>query len=84
MPLPQAPGLRNVCVDVHSRVYLPRYVDFLRARKTGPRLVTRTENGQEEDRLVMVDDEHPGQRIGPQVREVPIRSGLRIDILSFD
>jgi aminocarboxymuconate-semialdehyde decarboxylase len=56
---------RTLLVDIHTHVYLPRYVSFLRSRSVVPRIVKK---GSEE-RLVILDDEPSGGRpVGPQVR----------------
>ena len=63
-------SLRRLVVDAHSHLYLPRYVSALRSRSTPPRILTRkTPSGQNEDRLLILDDEPSGGRpVGPQVR----------------
>ena len=63
-------SLRNLLVDVHSHLYLPRYASLLRSRSNVPRIFTRnTPSGQSEDRLLILGDERSGGRpVGPQVR----------------
>jgi hypothetical protein len=63
-------ALRGLLVDVHTHLYLPRYVSVLRSRSTAPRILTRnTPSGQSEDRLLILDNEPSGGRpVGPQVR----------------
>jgi aminocarboxymuconate-semialdehyde decarboxylase len=62
-------ALRKLLVDVHTHVYLPRYVSVLRSRSSAPRIFTRnTPSGQDEDRLLILDDEPSGGRpVGAQV-----------------
>ncbi|TFK55449.1 amidohydrolase 2 [Heliocybe sulcata] len=60
---------RNLLVDVHTHVYLPRYASVLRSRATAPRILSRpTPNGQgTEERLVILENEPSGGRpVGPQ------------------
>ena len=40
-------------IDVHTHIYLPRYVAMLRERRQSPRIVSR-ESG---DRLIILPDE---------------------------
>lgn len=62
-------SLRKLLVDVHTHVYLPRYASLLRSRSSAPRILTRTgPSGQDEDRLLILDDEPSGGRpVGAQV-----------------
>ncbi|KAH7105479.1 hypothetical protein BKA62DRAFT_391216 [Auriculariales sp. MPI-PUGE-AT-0066] len=58
---------RRLLVDVHTHVYLPRYVSLLRARVDLPRIFTRTVDGKDDDRLVILHDEPAhGRPVGPQ------------------
>ncbi|EED84459.1 predicted protein [Postia placenta Mad-698-R] len=59
---------QRLLVDVHTHVYLPRYVSFLRARSAVPRVFTRTApDGASEERLLILDPEPSGGRpMGPQ------------------
>lgn len=59
----------RVLVDIHTHVYLPRYVSFLRSRKQVPRISTRINTlGKEDSRLHILPDEPSGGRpVGPQV-----------------
>ena len=63
-------SLRNLLVDVHTHLYLPRYASVLRSRSNVPRIFTRkTPSGQSEDRLLILDNEpSSGRPVGPQVR----------------
>lgn len=67
-PAMAAPAQR-LLVDVHTHVYLPRYLSFLRARSAVPRVFTRTTpDGASEERLLILDAEPSGGRpMGPQV-----------------
>ena len=73
--------LRKLLVDVHTHVYLPRYASVLRSRSIAPRVFTRnTPSGQNEERLLILDDEPSGGRpVGGQVRHSP-----NYDIVSND
>lgn len=66
---------RSLLVDVHSHVYLPRYVVYLRSRTSVPRILTRpTSHGLQEERLVILEDEPSGGRpVGPQVSSSTLR-----------
>jgi hypothetical protein len=66
-------SVRKLLVDVHTHVYLPRYASILRSRSSAPRILTRkTPSGQNEDRLLILDDEPSGGRpVGAQVRNSP-------------
>jgi aminocarboxymuconate-semialdehyde decarboxylase len=68
-------SVRKLLVDVHTHVYLPRYASILRSRSNAPRILTRkTPSGQNEDRLLILDDEPSGGRpVGAQVRNSPPR-----------
>lgn len=61
-------SVRSLLVDVHTHLYLPRYVSVLRSRSNVPRIFTRnTPSGQSEDRLLILGDERSGGRpVGPQ------------------
>ncbi|KAI0265034.1 hypothetical protein BC834DRAFT_825279 [Gloeopeniophorella convolvens] len=61
-------SIRKLLVDVHTHVYLPRYASVLRTRASAPRILTRTTpSGQNEDRLLILDNEPSGGRpVGPQ------------------
>ena len=65
----QTMASRKLLVDIHTHVYLPRYAAFLRSRNTVPRIFTRaTPEGQQEERLLILDDEPSGGRpVGAQV-----------------
>lgn len=69
-------------MDVHTHIYLPRYVSFLRARVVAPTIFSRTVPGKpgvEEDRLVILDNEPSGGRpVGPQVRKTTL---FTLDVL---
>lgn len=57
--------LRNLVVDVHTHLYLPRYVEFLRQRAQVPRIFTRNDGSE---RLLILDDEPPsGRPVNSQV-----------------
>lgn len=64
-----AAASRGLLVDVHTHVYLPRYVSFLRSRTSVPRIFTRSApDGSTEERLLILDAEPSGGRpMGPQV-----------------
>ncbi|KZT72552.1 amidohydrolase 2 [Daedalea quercina L-15889] len=66
-----AAASRGLLVDVHTHVYLPRYVSFLRSRNSVPRIFTRgTPDGSTEERLLILDAEPSGGRpMGPQYYE---------------
>ena len=67
----------RLLVDVHTHVYLPRYVTFLRQRVNAPFIFTRpSPDGKlDEHRLRILDDEPPeGRPVGPQVSAFPHRS----------
>ncbi|KAG8904026.1 hypothetical protein FRB99_002368 [Tulasnella sp. 403] len=59
---------RKLLVDIHTHVYLPQYVTYLRNRTSVPRILTRkTAAGVNEERLVILEDEPSGGRpVGPQ------------------
>lgn len=60
----------KLVVDIHTHCYLPRYVQFLRARSQAPRIFTRGA----EDRLLILQDEPPaGRPVGPQARLLPYK-----------
>jgi aminocarboxymuconate-semialdehyde decarboxylase len=63
-------SLRKLLVDVHTHLYLPRYASVLRSRSSVPLILTRnTPSGQDEDRLLILEDEPSGGRpVGAQVR----------------
>ncbi|OSX59150.1 hypothetical protein POSPLADRAFT_1108690, partial [Postia placenta MAD-698-R-SB12] len=73
-----APAQR-LLVDVHTHVYLPRYLSFLRARSAVPRVFTRTTpDGASEERLLILDAEPSGGRpMGPQYWD----RGLKLDFM---
>ncbi|KAF8517873.1 amidohydrolase 2 [Gautieria morchelliformis] len=58
----------RLLVDIHTHVYLPRYVSFLRSRTQVPRISSRTGASEKEDsRLHILPDEPSGGRpVGPQ------------------
>ncbi|KAF8591485.1 amidohydrolase 2 [Ramaria rubella] len=58
----------RLLVDIHTHIYLPRYVTFLRSRNQVPRIsVTRMSSSKEESRLHILPNEPSGGRpIGPQ------------------
>lgn len=67
----------RLLVDVHTHVYLPRYVTFLRQRVNAPFIFTRpSPDGKlDEHRLRILDDEPPeGRPVGLQVSAFPHRS----------
>ncbi|KAH9939972.1 amidohydrolase 2 [Amylocystis lapponica] len=59
---------QRLLVDIHTHVYLPRYVSFLRARSSAPRIFSRSSaEGKKEDRLLILDGEpSAGRPMGPQ------------------
>ncbi|KZT13032.1 amidohydrolase 2 [Laetiporus sulphureus 93-53] len=58
-----AAASRRLLVDVHTHVYLPRYVSFLRSRTSVPRVFSRTTpEGKTEERLLILDAEPSGGR----------------------
>ncbi|KAI9347816.1 amidohydrolase 2 [Zopfochytrium polystomum] len=82
-----------VIVDVHTHVYLPRYMDMLRARRTVPRVFT-TPTGQ--DRLLILPAEEEasstaaGRPIGPEYHNQPAakhafmrQHGFRASVISL-
>lgn len=73
---------RGVLVDVHTHVYLPRYVSFLRTRTSVPRIFTReTTGGGTEERLLILDAEPSGGRpMGPQVVGCTSRRAFRMNL----
>ena len=73
-----APLSMKILVDVHTHVYLPRYAAFLRSRTHVPRIFTRTnEAGQQEERLLILDNEPSGGRpVGAQVQVTSLASSL--------
>jgi len=58
----------RLLIDIHSHIYLPRYISFLRSRTSVPRIFTRSSpEGKPEDRLLILDGEPSGGRpIGSQ------------------
>ena len=64
----------KLLVDVHTHVYLPRYVSVLRSRNVAPRILTRPSG---EERLLILENEPSGGRpVGVQVLDsVWIRRG---------
>ncbi|KAH9938358.1 amidohydrolase 2 [Fomitopsis serialis] len=85
-----AAASRGLLVDVHTHVYLPRYVSFLRSRTSVPRIFSRsTPDGRTEERLLILDAEPSGGRpMGPQYfeRDLKLRfmekHGIDISIVS--
>ncbi|KAJ7639029.1 amidohydrolase 2 [Roridomyces roridus] len=77
-------------VDIHTHVYLPRYVSLLRARHTVPRIFTSvTRDGKQDDRLLILDHEPSGGRpVGAQYwdRDEKInfmnRHGINVSVVS--
>ncbi|KAE9410126.1 hypothetical protein BT96DRAFT_912980 [Gymnopus androsaceus JB14] len=58
---------RKLIVDVHSHLYSPRLVSLFRKRTNLPKIISRfRDDGQKEERLVILDDEPGGGRpVGP-------------------
>lgn len=55
----------RLLVDVHTHVYLPRYVSMLRSRTSVPRILSA--EGQTGERLLILDHEPSGGRpVGSQ------------------
>jgi len=81
---------RRLLVDVHTHVYLPRYVSLLRARSEVPRIFTRqTPDGKDDDRLLILHDEPShGRPVGPEYwnRQAKLnfmdKHGIDISVLS--
>ncbi|GBE80014.1 amidohydrolase 2 [Sparassis latifolia] len=82
--------MAKLLIDIHTHVYLPRYVSFLRARSSVPRIFSRnTAEGKTEERLLILDGEPSGGRpMGPQYwdREQKLsfmdRHGIDISLVS--
>ncbi|ETO35444.1 hypothetical protein RFI_01620 [Reticulomyxa filosa] len=55
------------CIDVHTHMYLPRYMDLLRSRSSVPKIIVNAKNG--EDRLVILpnEDENKQTSVGRPV-----------------
>ncbi|TFY69417.1 hypothetical protein EVJ58_g422 [Rhodofomes roseus] len=85
-----AAASRGLLVDVHTHVYLPRYVSFLRSRTAVPRVFSRSiPEGGTEERLLILDAEPSGGRpMGPQYYERDLKlkfmekHGIDISIIS--
>lgn len=83
-------SMSRLLIDVHTHVYLPRYVAFLRARSSAPRVFSRnTAEGKTEERLLILDGEPSGGRpVGPQYwdREQKLsfmdRHGIDVSVVS--
>jgi aminocarboxymuconate-semialdehyde decarboxylase len=58
-------------VDVHSHIYLPRYVSVLRSRASVPRIISRSipGGGIEETLHILPDEPSGGRPIGSHVSE---------------
>src|SRR5258707_7948467 len=71
-PAPRIVTLSLPLIDVHTHMYLPRYVALLRARQKLPRIVSRAGG----DRLIILPDEEAdtstsaGRPIGGEFHEV--------------
>lgn len=67
--LPRSMTSSRFLVDIHTHVYLPRYVTLLRNRAQVPRISSSLNNaGKEEFRLHILPNEPSGGRpVGPQV-----------------
>jgi predicted TIM-barrel fold metal-dependent hydrolase len=62
-------SLRPLLVDIHSHIYLPRFVNLLRSRTTAPFIFNpkNEATGANEERLVILKDEpSTGRPFGPQ------------------
>lgn len=61
----------KLLVDIHTHVYLPRYVSFLRSRSQVPRIFSRIKPSaaatQEERLLILENEPKEGRPVGPQV-----------------
>ncbi|KAF8741244.1 Amidohydrolase 2, partial [Rhizoctonia solani] len=55
---------RNMLVDVHTHVYLPRYADLMRARAKAPRIVP-SKDGKGES-LIVLEGKDSGRPVGGQ------------------
>ncbi|CAE6415033.1 unnamed protein product [Rhizoctonia solani] len=55
---------RNMLVDVHTHVYLPRYADLMRARTRAPRIVP-SKDGKGES-LIVLEGKDSGRPVGGQ------------------
>ena len=53
---------KKLLVDIHTHVYLPRYVSVLRSRSAVPFI--RTDTSTQQDRLLILDHEPSGGRPG--------------------
>ncbi|PAV20475.1 amidohydrolase 2 [Pyrrhoderma noxium] len=60
--------MKQLLVDVHTHIYLPRYAEVLRSRSNVPRIFRRpTVQGGTEERLLILDNEPSGGRpVGSQ------------------
>ena len=54
---------KRLLVDIHTHVYLPRYSDVLRARKSVPRI---TPSSSGERLLILEHEPSNGRPVGPQ------------------
>ncbi|TPX33681.1 aminocarboxymuconate-semialdehyde decarboxylase [Synchytrium microbalum] len=87
-----AAGLRTAIVDIHTHVYLPRYMDLLRQRSTVPRAF---KNEKGEERLLILPSEDVdlstrfGRPIGPEYYDINVkldfmkRHGISKSIISI-
>lgn len=82
--------MKQLLVDVHTHIYLPRYAEVLRTRTSVPRIFERpiAQGGTEERLLILENEPSGGRPIGPQYwdRHEKIRfmdrHGIDISIVS--
>ncbi|KAF8897733.1 amidohydrolase 2 [Infundibulicybe gibba] len=83
-------GTRKILVDIHTHVYLPRYVALLRTRSSVPFIrSTPAQDGRIDERLLILNHEPSGGRpVGPQYwdREEKLkfmdRHGIDVSVVS--
>ena len=71
--------MKQLLVDVHTHIYLPRYAEVLRSRSNVPRIFRRsTVQGGTEERLLILDNEPSGGRpVGSQVGATKLLTQIR-------
>ena len=77
--------MKQLLVDVHTHIYLPRYAEVLRSRSNVPRIFRRpTVRGGTEERLLILDNEPSGGRpVGPQVGATKLLTQIRHLVCTF-
>jgi aminocarboxymuconate-semialdehyde decarboxylase len=88
-------GRSNLVVDVHTHIYLPRYLSLLRSRTTLPRIRPGPNSTAQPERLIILPDEDQaqstssGRPIGSEYYEINIklsfmkRHAIDISVIRF-